>query len=188
MTDLFQSRMRTLLPLIIFSGLGVLVAGRTHGQSHGTHRKAGGVHFHLSDKPDVTYDPLGSSYDLDELEIEPLKCLVAEASPPSPRHGRYCQPDDVRSGCPELISPFATRSLNCEQYSVGRIGGGSFLGGEGPCVPHDGTWAIDYTGKFFFPRSVFLGWSHGLKYQGGYGAYGTEAPFNPHTRHSHEHE
>lgn len=161
--------------ILVVGIVGLLLTSKSLGQT--------GVQFRLSDLPGE--EPTNPTYNLPELQIEDLNSLVASPSPPPTRSGRYCVSDEVRSGCPQLVSPFATRSLNCDEFSLGRIGGGTLLGGETANPTHDGTWAIDYTGKWI-PRYVFLPWSHGLRYQGGYGAYGTEAPFNPHTRHSHE--
>lgn len=151
----------------------------------------GGTHLSLSDqhgahpeRGDVEPMAMGPSYNLPDMPIEDLASLEASGSPPPPRKGRYCEDDAVRAGCPHIVSPFAALSIDCEAYSLGRIGGGTLLGGEPACTTHDGTWAIDYTGRWI-PQYVFLPWSHGMRYQGGYGAYDTEAPFNPHTRHSH---
>ena len=52
------------------------------------------------------------------------------------------------------------------------IGGGTGAHGDGPCR-HEGTWGWDYTGV---GSRVRLNWSHGRRYQGGYGTYATEGP------------
>jgi hypothetical protein len=175
----------SILAMLLFASPNFLYPSSSLGQS-------GGVQLSLSDQPDSHFKhsvtgqvATRPTYNLPDLGIENLDSLIATGSPPPPRKGRYCEDDSVRSGCPHIVSPFATFSINCDDYSLGRIGGGTLLGGESACRTHDGTWAIDYTGRWI-PRYVFLPWSHGLRYQGGYGAYETEAPFNPHTRHSHE--
>ncbi len=46
-------------------------------------------------------------------------------------------------------------------------------------APDDGTWGWDETGGFHLRHRNILGYSHGLRYQGGGGAYRTDGPVVP---------
>jgi hypothetical protein len=56
-------------------------------------------------------------------------------------------------------------------YPVG--GGAAFGKGHGPMLD-EGTWGWDSTGTTLLPRSVWLGFSHRQRYQGGTGSYATD--------------
>ena len=54
------------------------------------------------------------------------------------------------------------------------VGGGSPLRGDVP-LPCEGVWGWDYLGCHS-RRWILLLWNHGLRYQGGPGAYRTDGP------------
>jgi len=54
------------------------------------------------------------------------------------------------------------------------VGGGAACRGSGRC-PDEGTWGWDY-GGLLFPHRIVLQWYHGLRYQGGKGAYKVDGP------------
>ncbi len=80
-----------------------------------------------------------------------------------------------QAGYPQDVSMIAMQSYN-QHYNGGLIGGGK--GGHGGHSPtlNEGTWGWDY--NLFRPASsrIFLGWSHGRRYQGGSGSYATDGP------------
>jgi hypothetical protein len=78
-----------------------------------------------------------------------------------------------RAGHPDQIS---SRASNAKPGSVigYPVGGGVAFGkGHGPMLD-EGTWGWDSTGTTLLPRSVWLGFSHRKKYQGGTGSYATD--------------
>lgn len=95
--------------------------------------------------------------------------VEVEATAPS------CTHTDARAGNPKCISKCARFPYD-RGYCAGWVGGG----GGGVCRPGDpptleeGTWGTDYQG-FYPARRVFLRWNHGRRYQGGTGAYASEA-------------
>jgi hypothetical protein len=101
----------------------------------------------------------------------PTAALAADAEQP-----KYCRPPEdgnVRSGCPQCISRLAAPSDNCH-FSGDYVGGDTLLHGQNRCTA-DGTWGWDYDG-LLFAKHIWLGWSHGARYQGGTGAYRTDGP------------
>lgn len=78
-----------------------------------------------------------------------------------------------RAGHPDQLSSKAAyaKPFSVIGYPVG--GGAAFGKGQGPMLD-EGTWGWDSTGTSLLPRSVWLGFSHGLKYQGGTGSYATD--------------
>jgi hypothetical protein len=93
--------------------------------------------------------------------------------PPSPR-GRYALDDQVRAGHPEMVSRWAIPSVT-PAYSAGWVGGSTLLRGQPRHIHSDGVWGFDYDG-WLLNRRIWLGWSHGRRYQGGAGAYDSEGP------------
>jgi len=79
-----------------------------------------------------------------------------------------------RAGHPECISPLAIPSNTC-RYGGYYVGGGLPVRGENRCAAHEGTWGWDYVG-ILFPKKIALNWGHGLRDQGGTGAYKTDGP------------
>ncbi len=78
-----------------------------------------------------------------------------------------------RAGHPDQIS---SRASNAKPGSVigYPVGGGAAFGkGHGPSLD-EGTWGWDSTGTTLLPRSVWLGFSHRQRYQGGTGSYATD--------------
>ena len=92
--------------------------------------------------------------------------------------GRQAPGDQARAGHPREVSHFAMPS-DTGRYIGYWIGGRAcacVLGTRRrPPYPDEGTWGWDFTGGLF-RRNVDLGWWHGRRYQGGTGAYKTEAP------------
>jgi hypothetical protein len=83
----------------------------------------------------------------------------------------------ARAGFPLCISPLAEPSYD-EKYNGYYVGGGvAFNHGCPPRWPKEGTFGWDYDGYGLCSHRVILGWSRGRLYQGGYGAYETETPF-----------
>ncbi len=80
----------------------------------------------------------------------------------------------LQAGNPQEMSRIARPSDN-DHYSGDYVGGGKAFGGEGRCA-NEGTWGWDYTP--FRPMSprIFMNWSHGRRYQDGYGRYATDGP------------
>jgi len=78
-----------------------------------------------------------------------------------------------RAGCPQSISHIATPT-NTPHYGGYYVGGGTLKHGEGRYC-NEGVWGWDYMGVLFQKR-VWLGWSHGRRYQDGTGAYKTDGP------------
>jgi hypothetical protein len=80
-----------------------------------------------------------------------------------------------QAGYPQEVSIISMESYN-QHYRGGLIGGGK--GGHGAHTPSlsEGTWGWDY--NLFRPLSsrIFLGWTHGRRYQGGSGSYATDGP------------
>jgi hypothetical protein len=89
-------------------------------------------------------------------------------------HCDACKPTEwCRAGCPQTLRRHAVAS-NHPHFWGWWVGGGTAIGGEGPCE-NDGTWGWDYEGGIY-SRRVWLNWSHGRRYQGGTGAYKTDGP------------
>jgi len=82
-----------------------------------------------------------------------------------------------RAGHPETICRRAKPSNNChyDGYYVGGGLPGMPLRGESRCGSHEGTWGWDYGGILFAKRTA-LNWGHGLRSQGGTGAYKSDGP------------
>jgi hypothetical protein len=83
-------------------------------------------------------------------------------------HPRVFEHSFARAGFPNEISPHAKPTYTPDYVSY-YVGGGAHHSGE-PRRVEEGTWGRDYRG-LLLPRHVWLGWSHGRKYQGGTGAY-----------------
>src|ERR1700719_1528526 len=80
------------------------------------------------------------------------------------------QDGQKRAGYPEKVACYAVPS-DTGHYKGYLVGGGAVvLGGAPSC--DEGTWGWDYCGCII-PKAIRLKWSHGLKYQGGVGAYRT---------------
>ncbi len=78
-----------------------------------------------------------------------------------------------RAGYPQEISPLAHPS-ETPGYDGGYIGGGAPFRGE-PRFLQEGVWGWDYPGRLI-PARIFLDYWHGLRSQGGTGAYKTDGP------------
>lgn len=78
------------------------------------------------------------------------------------------------AGYPLCVLPLAHPS-NTDRYRGGYVGGGSPHAGHGRCS-QEGTWGWDYVGLRPHGFRIFNGWSHGHRYQGGYGRYATDGP------------
>jgi hypothetical protein len=87
---------------------------------------------------------------------------------PPPGHPRIIEHTHARAGNPLRISPHASPT-DTPAYIGYYVGGGSACGGE-PRRVEEGTWGRDYEG-LWLPRHVWLGWSHGRRYQDGTGSY-----------------
>lgn len=95
----------------------------------------------------------------------------ANADPPRP--DSECE--HHRAGWPQEVSPLAIRT-NTPAYRGGYTGGGCVFTRLGKQrTLEEGTWGWDYCG-WLFCRRVFLNWWHGLRCQGGTGAYQTDGP------------
>ena len=82
----------------------------------------------------------------------------------------------ARAGNPQCVSPLAMPAESPHEVSYYAGGGArtkARLGEERR--EHEGIWGVDY-GGILFPKHVDLGWWHGARYQGGYGAYRTDGP------------
>jgi hypothetical protein len=77
------------------------------------------------------------------------------------------------AGWPQCISPWARPTYGCHEGGY-YVGGGAFHNGDYRCA-HEGTWGWDYYGRLFNKR-IALGWHHGRRTQGGYGAYKSDGP------------
>jgi hypothetical protein len=75
-----------------------------------------------------------------------------------------------RAGHPGKVAWWAMPSDN-GHYTGYKVGGGAVMCGHEPTVD-EGTWGWDYWGCVC-PKKIVLGWYHGLKSQGGVGAYRT---------------
>lgn len=106
-----------------------------------------------------------------------LPALADEPGEGHKHHKPILEPphDIQKAGYPRCISPLAHPSYN-QHYTGGWIGGGKAIGGDEPCLHHEGTWGWDYTPLRPGSPRIFLGWSHGRHYQGGTGAYRTDGP------------
>ena len=89
------------------------------------------------------------------------------------RQGGASAASHIRAGCPLNVSDCA-HPTNTPAYQGGYVGGGAAFHGDPPTL-EEGTWGRDYVGWRFL-RLVFIGWSHGRRYQGGDGAYKTDGP------------
>jgi hypothetical protein len=72
------------------------------------------------------------------------------------------------------VSWLAIPSNKC-RYGGYDVGGGLPVRGEERSAFHEGTWGWDYFG-ILFPKKIALNWGHGLRHQGGAGAYKTDGP------------
>jgi hypothetical protein len=82
----------------------------------------------------------------------------------------------ARAGNPQCISPLAMPAESPHEVSY-YAGGGARTKARGGEERREveGIWGVDY-GGILFPKHVDLGWWHGARYQGGYGAYRTDGP------------
>lgn len=78
------------------------------------------------------------------------------------------------AGYPLCESHLAIPSFT-NHYRGGYVGGGAAHGGHGRTA-QEGTFGWDYVGLRPRGTRIFNGWSHGHKYQGGFGSYATEGP------------
>ncbi len=83
----------------------------------------------------------------------------------------------ARAGWPQCVSQWARPSYGCHESGC-YVGGGAPVHGDCRCS-HEGTWGWDYHGRLFTKR-IWLGWHHGRRQQGGYGAYKSDGPHFPH--------
>ena len=95
-----------------------------------------------------------------------------EGTPPPGRPRPFLVHTFERAGYPNEISPLAHPTEN-PGYGGSYVGGGGALGHE-PRTCEEGTFGWDYEG-LCVPRRIWLAWTHGRCYQGGTGAYRTEA-------------
>ena len=100
---------------------------------------------------------------------------LSASDPPCPNG--ECYDRHAYAGWPQCISPHARPSYGCHEWG-GYVGGGAPVHGDCRCA-HEGTWGWDYHGRLFTKR-VWLGWHHGRREQGGYGAYKSDGPHCPH--------
>jgi hypothetical protein len=89
--------------------------------------------------------------------------------PPS----RYAENGYERAGNPQDVACRA-RPSDSSAFSGYYVGGGAPFHGE-PRYVNEGTWGWDYFG-LSFQRRVQLNWWHGVRNQGGPGAYKTDGP------------
>jgi hypothetical protein len=82
----------------------------------------------------------------------------------------------ARAGNPQCISPLAVPAESPHEVSYYAGGGARTRAARGQeRRDNEGIWGVDY-GGILFPKHVELGWWHGARYQGGYGAYRTDGP------------
>jgi len=82
----------------------------------------------------------------------------------------------ARAGNPQCISPLAMPAESPHEVSYYAGGGARTKAWRGEERREtEGIWGVDY-GGILFPKHVDLGWWHGSRYQGGYGAYRTDGP------------
>ena len=82
----------------------------------------------------------------------------------------------ARAGNPQCISPLAVPAESPHEVSYYAGGGARTRAARGQeRRDNEGIWGVDY-GGILFPKHVELGWWHGGRYQGGYGAYRTDGP------------
>lgn len=79
----------------------------------------------------------------------------------------------VRAGQPQRIHRLAQPTIT-PHYCFGYVGGGAAIGGQ-PRMLDEGTWGMDYCGRYL-PHRVWLNWYHGRFRQGGEGRYDTDGP------------
>lgn len=103
--------------------------------------------------------------------IAPFIAPLSASDPPCPN----CESHDRHAcaGWPQCVAPWAHPSYGCHEWG-GYVGGGAPVHGDCRCS-HEGTWGWDYHGRLFTKR-VWLGWHHGRREQGGYGAYKSDGP------------
>jgi hypothetical protein len=102
-------------------------------------------------------------------------CEHEERPHPTPDPGekrQFCHTHE-RAGNPLCLREHLQPTDAGDSYGYYVGGGGGH--GSGPRCREEGTFGWDYTG-IHFPRRVLLGWSHGRKFQGGTGYYGTNDP------------
>lgn len=80
---------------------------------------------------------------------------------------------DVRAGHPRGVHRWAQPTI-APPYCCNYVGGGAILGGD-PRTLDEGTWGMDYCGRYL-PHRVWLNWYHGRVAQGGSGRYATDGP------------
>lgn len=83
-----------------------------------------------------------------------------------------------RAGHPEQVSKLAKTTYTKRSYGYYVGGGAPGKKGEGRYIT-EGTWGMDYIGRWTPRRKIALGWWHGRRYQGGEGSYKSEGPEIP---------
>ena len=121
-------------------------------------------HRAMDDLPELSDDELGTA-----RQQALLNALYGD-----PYGHRW--PAHQQAGCTMAIRKIAIPS-NTEHYGSYWVGGGLPIFGDDP-LPHEGTFGWDYFGILFTKR-VDLNFSHGRRYQGGFGSYKTDGPRHP---------
>ena len=137
--------------------LGQVLAAQERAPFHLGHRA-------IDDLPQLSDDELGT-----EQQQAMLDALYGD---PYGRRGA----DHERAGCAMAIRKRAIPS-NTKHYGSYWVGGGIPFLGDDPLL-HEGTFGWDYYGILFTKR-IDLNFSHGRRYQGGFGAYKTDGPRHP---------
>jgi len=115
----------------------------------------------IDDLPPLTDEELGSPRQQALLQ-------ALNGDPFGPRAAAHAQ-----AGCAMQIRRWAIPS-NTQHYGYYQVGGGVPILGEGPTL-EEGVFGWDYSGILFNKR-VALNFTHGRRYQGGFGAYKTDGP------------
>ena len=102
-----------------------------------------------------------------------LNGVRGKESPKVLESGRYCENGFKRAGMPLCVGRFAKPSITCS-HMIGYVGGGTAFGGQRR-TSQEGTFGMDYSGKWF-SRKSWLKWSHGERFQAGAGRYETDGP------------
>jgi hypothetical protein len=111
--------------------------------------------------------------------LAPVETSAEERIVHSSAHGDYRHPhaaaanDNERAGHPQSVAWYAKFSQT-KHHSYGWVGGGALFHKSEAPRSNEGTWGRDY--HLFSMHKVWLGWSHGRRYQGGGGAYKTDGP------------
>jgi hypothetical protein len=121
-------------------------------------------HRTKDDLPPLTDDELGT----------PQQQALLDALYGDPYNHRAA--DHARAGCSMLIRQHAIYS-NTPHYGGYWVGGGLPVFGDAR-EHHEGTFGWDYFGILFTKR-IDLNFSHGRRYQGGFGAYKPDGPRHP---------